>query len=102
MAPHVKKPQWKVRIEEMYRVLKPGGHLELLELDPFCHNPGPVQKTFEEFAKTYWEELDLDYDFIGKIKEHLEEVGFEVVDEKHLDIPIGEWPEESGMYTIYI
>ena len=51
------------------------------------------------------QELDLDYEFVGKIKELLEEVGFEVVEEKHLDIPIGEWPEESGMYThmyIYI
>ncbi|KAI7856169.1 S-adenosyl-L-methionine-dependent methyltransferase [Circinella umbellata] len=97
MAQHIKRSQWKSLLEEMFRVLKPGGYLELLELDPYCHNPGPVQKTFEEFAKTYWEELDIDFGFIGTIGEQLEQVGFEIQEEKELDIPIGEWPEESEL-----
>ncbi|KAI9247697.1 S-adenosyl-L-methionine-dependent methyltransferase [Phascolomyces articulosus] len=97
MANHIKKEQWKTLLEEMYRVLKPGGSIELLELDPCHHNPGPVQKTFEEFSRTHWEELELDYDFSNAIKGYLEQVGFEVIEQRQLDIPIGEWPEESEL-----
>ncbi|KAI9495908.1 S-adenosyl-L-methionine-dependent methyltransferase [Zychaea mexicana] len=97
MGPHVKKQQWLALLQEMYRVLKPGGYVELLELDPCHHNPGPVQKTFEEFARSHWEEFELDFEFIGAVKGYLEEAGFELVEQRQVDIPIGEWPEESEL-----
>ncbi|KAI8137619.1 S-adenosyl-L-methionine-dependent methyltransferase [Fennellomyces sp. T-0311] len=97
MSLHVKREQWATLFQEMYRVLKPGGYLELVEPDPCHHNQGPVLQAFETFTRTQWEELGLDYEFVNATKGQFEQVGFELVEQRQLDIPIGEWPEEPEL-----
>ena len=97
MSENVKEKQWPVLCQEMNRVLKPGGYVELVEPDPCHHNQGPVLQAFESFTRQQWQELGLDYDFANAIQGHFEQAGLELVEQRPLDIPIGEWPEEPGM-----
>lgn len=80
----------------MYRVLKPGGTIELVEVDLCHHNPGPVQKAFDEFYSSQCEENGLEFNFIEHIQQSIESVGYTDINHNGLDIPVGEWPNESG------
>ncbi|KAG1168255.1 hypothetical protein G6F70_009179 [Rhizopus microsporus] len=59
MGQVILKDQWPHVLSEMYRVLKPGGVIELVEADLWHHNPGPVQKAFDEFSQTQCNETQL-------------------------------------------
>ena len=93
---HIKQDQWPKVLEEIFRVLKPGGYVELLEVEVCHHNPGPVQQAFENFFKEQCKELKLDLNFAETMMTHLQELGFVEIEKRVLDIPIGEWPSEGG------
>lgn len=93
------KNQWQHVLSEMYRVLKPEGTIELVEADLWHHNPGPVQTAFDEFHQTQCDELGLDFKFTTTLEEELRSTGFQQIESRTLDIPIGEWPQEAGMLT---
>lgn len=97
MSTEIQRNQWLPLFREMLRILKPGGHIEILEPDPAPHNPGPVQQAFDGFLRTQWSDNGYDYLFASSIEDQLSEVGFQEIDIRTLDIPIGEWPDESGM-----
>lgn len=97
---HIQKDQWPKILEEMFRVLKPGGYIELIESDLWHHNPGPVQQAFQQFFKDQCKLLDLDLEISNSLAGTIEEKGFLDVEKRILDIPIGEWPTEPGKITI--
>ncbi|KAI9318953.1 S-adenosyl-L-methionine-dependent methyltransferase [Dichotomocladium elegans] len=97
VSPEIQRNQWVSLYQEMMRVLKPGGLIEILEPDPTPHNPGPVQQAFEAFLHTKWDKANLSFDFAASIEDWLHETGFQLIETKTLDIPIGEWPEEPEL-----
>jgi hypothetical protein len=98
MGQSIQKDQWSHVLSEMLRVLKPGGTIELVEADLIHHNPGPVQRAFDEFYQNQCAENGLDFGFTSIMNNELETIGFSELDHRTLDIPIGEWPQDSGMY----
>ncbi|KAG2236298.1 hypothetical protein INT48_001361 [Thamnidium elegans] len=94
---HIQKDQWPKILEEMFRVLKPGGYIELIESDLWHHNPGPVQQAFQQFFKDQCKLLDLDLEISSSLTGTIEEKGFLDVEKRILDIPIGEWPTEPEL-----
>lgn len=94
---HIKQDQWSKLLEEMFRVLKPGGYVELLEVEVCHHNPGPVQQAFQTFFKDQCKELQLDLNFAETMMSALQELGFIEIEKRVLDIPIGEWPTEGEL-----
>ncbi|KAI9469737.1 MAG: S-adenosyl-L-methionine-dependent methyltransferase [Benjaminiella poitrasii] len=101
MGQSIQRDQWQLVLSEMLRVLKPGGTIELVEADLWHHNPGPVQRAFDEFYQSQCTENNLDFAFTESITKELESSGFEAIDYRTLDIPIGEWPQESGKMTSF-
>lgn len=97
MGQSIQKDQWSHVLSEMLRVLKPGGTIELVEADLIHHNPGPVQRAFDEFYQNQCAENGLDFAFTGIINKELEAIGFSELDHRTLDIPIGEWPQDSEL-----
>lgn len=99
---HIQKDQWPKVLHEMFRVLKPGGYIELIEADMWHHNPGPVQIAFQTFYKDQCKLLDLDLEIADSLDATIVEKGFELVEKRALDIPIGEWATEPGNYRSII
>lgn len=97
MAQDIQKQQWPALLQEMLRVLKPGGYIELLDIEPQFHNPGPVQQAFDGFQQGQWTEQGLDFQFCDLLEKLIEETGFAQVERRMLDIPIGEWPDEPEL-----
>ncbi|KAF0519587.1 S-adenosyl-L-methionine-dependent methyltransferase [Gigaspora margarita] len=54
------KSKWMFVINELVRVLKPGGYLELTEIDPLVKHVGPASKLFYESACKAFERLGTD------------------------------------------
>lgn len=96
MGNSIQKDQWSHVLSEMLRVLKPGGSIELVEPDLWHHNPGPVQRAFDEFYQNQCTESGLDFAFTEGVEKDLVSTGFSELDHRTLDIPIGEWPQDSG------
>lgn len=92
----VSKDQWPKLLQEMFRVLKPGSYIELLEPDLWHHSPGPVQQAFQTFLKDQCKDMGLDLDISETLAGTIEKTGFEQVEKRVLDIPIGEWSVEPG------
>ncbi|KAG1054891.1 hypothetical protein G6F46_003463 [Rhizopus delemar] len=93
----IPKEHWHQLISEMYRVLKPGGTIELTESDLWHHNPGPMQRAFDEFFESQCDENGIDYRITETINKKIELVGFKELNHFTLDVPIGEWPEDEEL-----
>ncbi|KAF7726204.1 hypothetical protein EC973_009002 [Apophysomyces ossiformis] len=97
MGQVIQKEMWPKVLQEMFRVLKPGGYIELVESDLWHHNAGPVQQAFDAFLQEQCKELCLDFTFTETLSQKIEEVGFSKLDHRSLDIPVGEWPQEPEL-----
>ncbi|RCH78170.1 hypothetical protein CU098_000846, partial [Rhizopus stolonifer] len=97
MGQSIQKEQWPKVLNEMLRVLKPGGTIELVEADLWHHNPGPVQRAFDEFYQSQCVENGLDWSFTENMDQELTSMGYVEVDHRTLDVPIGEWPQDSEL-----
>ncbi|KAI9244944.1 S-adenosyl-L-methionine-dependent methyltransferase [Phascolomyces articulosus] len=93
----IRKDKWSHVLQEMLRVLKPGGYIELVEADLWHHNPGPVQNAFDAFMQEQCTEWGLDFVFTESLGSKIEETGFENMEHRPLDIPIGEWPKDAEL-----
>ncbi|KAI8066907.1 S-adenosyl-L-methionine-dependent methyltransferase [Gongronella butleri] len=97
MKEALKKQDWIKVLGEMYRVLKPGGHVELVEEDFPNHNAGPMQQAFCNFVEEQCEQTEIDYHAPDHLSDHLEKIGFVDLEKKALDIPLGEWPTDPEL-----
>jgi ubiquinone/menaquinone biosynthesis C-methylase UbiE len=96
MGQVILKDQWSHVLSEMLRVLKPGGTIELIEVDSCHHHPGPVQKAFDEFSVSQCEENGLIFDLSQTMQQQIESSGYVDIDHNSIDIPVGEWPQDAG------
>ncbi|ORZ01022.1 S-adenosyl-L-methionine-dependent methyltransferase [Syncephalastrum racemosum] len=97
MGHAIQKDTWPKLLREMWRVLRPGGCIELIEADMWHHNPGPVQQAFDTFMQEQCQEWGLDFTFTENLRSIIDEAGFQEVDQRTLDVPIGEWPKDPEL-----
>lgn len=88
-------PEWKQAIGEMYRVIAPGGWLQMGEVGPW--QAGPV--TVEHFALllALFKARGLVIDIYKQIPEMMREAGFVDVYEEERSMAIGSWAGQYGM-----
>lgn len=120
-APILPRGRWSFLFTELKRIMKPGGYIELVEhgkirlciqknkkkkiywlvlLDFSVRNPGPVLALVNEWYKLAYTSVGVDPRQARRLKELLVSEGFEDVTRKIISVPIGEWPEDKGMYSI--
>ncbi|KAG1374005.1 hypothetical protein G6F61_009700 [Rhizopus arrhizus] len=95
----IQQDQWIHVLKEMFRVIKRGGCVELIEPELLHHQPGPVLQAFHAFYKEQCTQANIDLE-LKSMNDWLSEVGFEAIECKMLDLPIGEWQTETGKYSI--
>ncbi|KAI7866322.1 S-adenosyl-L-methionine-dependent methyltransferase [Spinellus fusiger] len=94
VATVVPAKHWPTLLAEFYRVLKPGGHLELVEYNLLFQRPGPVLALVNEWYKIAASTIGVDPHYIQSIETRLVQTGFEQVKDNTHIIPIGEWPKD--------
>lgn len=98
-------------LRQAYRTLKPGGYVELSELE-LTPTTTPPQSTHPETPQPlqiwHWlslfetaiEKSGFDMNISRRFKAMLEEAGFEDVVETRFEVPWGEWPEDRKNKTV--
>ncbi|KAF7725143.1 hypothetical protein EC973_000395 [Apophysomyces ossiformis] len=78
---------WSRVLSELVRVTKPGGYIQLTEVDLFIHQAGPKAIAFQE-----------EYIRVARqMKEMLETAGLHEVEGRFVSIPIGCWGLDIGI-----
>jgi SAM-dependent methyltransferase len=87
------KSEWERAVAEMYRVLKPGGWVQLCE--PGLWTGGPATARLIELRARMYDHID-HYQHSSFIPNLLAQKGFVDVKVEKTEIPIGEWAGPSG------
>jgi hypothetical protein len=85
----LQRPQWKLALKELYRVLKPGGWIQLVEVDLANMGVGPESVRLAEVEKALFALKDLDLTTPSKLPGIAKDVGF-------IDVQIHDCP-----YALY-
>ncbi|KAI7894846.1 S-adenosyl-L-methionine-dependent methyltransferase [Mucor mucedo] len=89
MMPH---ERWPLHVAELFRIVKPGGYIELVEYNFNVKNPGPVLALVNEWYRITSASVGVDPKEANRLKRFLLTAGFQDVCQKTVSIPIGEWP----------
>lgn len=113
---------WPDVIKEHYRILRPGGVLQLVEYgktllflqllgyctsfsnrrktclfpELFFKNTGPLLSLINDWIVAGCTATGIDPFFTKSFKDFLLDAGFEDIREHIIEIPLGEWPEDEG------
>jgi len=89
-------PKLEFVATEMYRVCKPGGWVELTEMDLAARNAGPKYVDLMERTNSLFRLMDCDPQQAVRIPSILSSVGFQRLDVNSASVPIG-WGGEDGV-----
>ncbi|PSR73743.1 hypothetical protein PHLCEN_2v10433 [Hermanssonia centrifuga] len=87
--------QWKRAFAEMFRVLAPGGWVQIGEVGPWT--AGSVTATHKSLVEALFETKGLHLDCLKFIAELLREAGFIAIYEEERSIPLGKWGGQDGI-----
>jgi SAM-dependent methyltransferase len=91
---------WSGLLEELIRVTRPGGWVELVEGAAWIAQAGPATAELTEFAHRLGRARGLDTTgvVIGALDEQLQRAGAVEVKKRALDLPVGEWGGRVGSF----
>ncbi|HET8912224.1 MAG TPA: methyltransferase domain-containing protein [Ktedonobacteraceae bacterium] len=88
--------QWPKDIQELIRVTKPGGWIEMVEGGTGFINPGPAMQQFIQWWNDASRLRDIDASAVSQLDTLLQQVGLQKVQKKTLCIPAGKWGGPAG------
>ncbi|EIE76194.1 hypothetical protein RO3G_00898 [Rhizopus delemar RA 99-880] len=89
--------RWPNLMKEFYRIVKPGGKIQLVEYDIKYHNPGPVLTIINEWYIAACAVSGVRSDYASFIPEFMESSGFVNINREEFNVPIGEWPTDGSL-----
>ncbi|CAO3607087.1 unnamed protein product [Mucor fragilis] len=89
--------KWTNLLKEIYRILKPGGYIEIYEQDTNFKSMGPNLTILEQWSDRFYEAIKVDRNTNGELGSYLKNAGYTDVKEKSIELPIGEWPDSKEM-----
>ncbi|KAJ4472953.1 S-adenosyl-L-methionine-dependent methyltransferase [Lentinula aciculospora] len=102
LSPALTRHQWRLAVSEFYRVIKPGGHIQLMEFiwSEWTLSKGPANDRFKSVFRELYQKHDLVANVATELPELLKEVGFSdiMVESRSAPVGVGLGPEgEKGM-----
>jgi SAM-dependent methyltransferase len=88
--------EWPSAIRELIRVTRPGGWIELLELDDTYHDAGPASVRLEGWTDEVFARRGLSTKFIQQLASVAEAAGLRGTQPRLLDLPVGSWDSPWG------
>lgn len=89
--------RWAETLSEVYRVLKPGGWVELYEQELEVQHPGPNLFLADHWYGEIFANCGVERNITDQLGEYLKHAGFIDVDERALELPLGEWSSIPGI-----
>jgi SAM-dependent methyltransferase len=88
-------------LDELVRVTRPGGWVELVEVKPHVQPSGPATDRLFELLREVGRSFGLDMEgtVIGALGDHLRRAGLTRVEQRTVDLPVGEWGGRVGSLT---
>ncbi|KAI9015803.1 S-adenosyl-L-methionine-dependent methyltransferase [Phycomyces nitens] len=96
VATVVPAARWAGLLDEIYRVLKPNGRIELVEHSFSFSNPGPILSLANEWFMKVAQGLSIEMEYIEGLEDKLLQAGFVDLETLDLDVPVGEWPADDA------
>jgi ubiquinone/menaquinone biosynthesis C-methylase UbiE len=88
--------KWSGVVQELVRVTRPGGWVELVEIDNQMQNMGPETARMQDFMNSVSSSLGFDWEVIRHLGEMLTQAGLHHVEQQRIPIPVGEWGGRVG------
>ncbi|KAI8143645.1 S-adenosyl-L-methionine-dependent methyltransferase [Fennellomyces sp. T-0311] len=89
--------KWLETLVQVFRVLKPGGWVEVYEQDLLVRSPGPHLAVSNQWYKHLFEAVGIKHHLIDEISSFFPKIGFTALDEREVELPLGEWPTVPAM-----
>ncbi|CAO3674839.1 unnamed protein product [Rhizopus stolonifer] len=87
----VSASRWPQLISEYYRIITPGGKIQLVEYEMGFRDPGPITNLINEWYVSAASAIQTRIDYAQSIPEYLEAAGFTEIKQQDVYVPIGEW-----------
>lgn len=94
--------KWDNLLKAVYRILKPGGWIEIEEHSLGIESNGPFSKKLYKWFDVFFNEIQVDRNIARKLERHLVSAGFIDIDKQSVAIPLGEWCSTECMYILPI
>ncbi|KAI8048812.1 S-adenosyl-L-methionine-dependent methyltransferase [Syncephalis plumigaleata] len=89
--------KWMSVLEELYRVTRPGGYLEIVDTNVKLSTVGPITGQIFALITNMMSLGGIDLELVGnELGLWLTEVGFELVEKRIGKVPVGEWGGKTG------
>lgn len=95
MLGSITKDEWVSDLEELHRVLAPGGWVQLCEMGGWPE--GPITDRIRKPLQAMWDKIDIFIGVAGHLPKMLAEAGFVDVHVEERVIPTGKWAGQDGI-----
>ncbi|OBZ82349.1 Demethylmenaquinone methyltransferase [Choanephora cucurbitarum] len=92
--------KWDNVFREAYRILKPGGFIEVEEHNLEVVSQGESTDILYAYFQRFFDEVQVERDLATKLGSHIENAGFEQVQQRSIVIPVGEWSKTECLKEI--
>ncbi|RUP23897.1 S-adenosyl-L-methionine-dependent methyltransferase [Jimgerdemannia flammicorona] len=101
--PALRTSEWPSVMADIFRVVKPGGWIQLLEADPNIHNVPEEKMDFWNKFLEYRASVNEDHSTFRRLAKHLKRAGFQSVQRRYMSVPVG-WNGPIGdlMRDVYL
>ncbi|KAF7725985.1 hypothetical protein EC973_009131 [Apophysomyces ossiformis] len=89
--------KWIDLFNDIKRILKPGGWIEVYEQELQMYSPGPHLDRFDRWFDKFFENVNIQRNVVKEIGQFLSACGFTVMDERTIELPLGEWCSTTGL-----
>ncbi|KAI7871854.1 hypothetical protein BDF14DRAFT_916782 [Spinellus fusiger] len=89
--------KWHTILEQVFRVLKPGGWVEIVEQDMSPEIKHTSDNKFGECIDVFTDMFQIDFKFNHTLGFILKEIGYIAIYVNMVDVPIGEWPPTPAL-----
>ncbi|KAI9306111.1 S-adenosyl-L-methionine-dependent methyltransferase [Cunninghamella echinulata] len=97
----IETDQWETLLNEILRILKPGGWIEIVEVDSELHRTGPTTKMFNDHLMSLIASKQLDQQSGRRLKERFEaRDDLTNINTTFISCPAGQWAGKLGQLTL--
>ncbi len=90
-------PQWEVALQELHRVIVPGGWVQLVEAKAISGHMGPFSTNISNLCSAFLAHKGLLFDIANRLPDMLTQAGFINVSSETRALPLGQWAGQDGI-----